>query len=48
MELETIKILFVITSLNRFNVVAADVSSAYIQAMVEEKVYTIAGQEFGP
>ena len=37
-----------IAALNLFNVVASDVASDYIQAMVIEKVYKIAGQEFGP
>ena len=48
MELETIWILFVIAALKRFDIVADDVASAYIQVMVGEKVYTISGQEFIP
>ena len=37
-----------IEELNKFYVLAADVASAYIQAMVGEKVYTIAGHELVP
>ena len=44
MELETILIIFIIAELNRFNFVSSDVDSAYIQAIVGEKVYTIDGQ----
>ena len=31
-----------------FNVISADVASAYLQSFACEKVYTIAGPEFGP
>lgn len=47
-ELETVRILFVIAALKKFKVVAADVASAYVQALTDELVYAIAGQEFGP
>jgi hypothetical protein len=46
-NLETVRILFVTAALMELNVVAADVSSAYIQAYTSEKVFTIAGPEFG-
>jgi len=32
----------------RKKVIAADVASAYVQALTGELVYAIAGQEFGP
>jgi hypothetical protein len=47
-NLETIRIAFVIAALNNYKVIAADVSSAYIQANTIEKVYVVAGPEFGP
>ncbi len=47
-ELETIRILFAIAIIACLKCVAGDVASAYIQAFTNEKVYTIAGQEFGP
>ena len=47
MNLETIRIAFVAAVLYALKVIAADVSSAYIQAMTIEKVYTTAGPEFG-
>ena len=48
MELETIRILFVISALKLFNVVPADVASTNIQVMFGEKLQTITGQELGP
>ena len=47
-ELETIRILFVISALKLFNVVPADVASTNIQVMFGEKLQTITGQELGP
>jgi len=47
-ELETVKILFVVAALKKFKVIAADVASAYVQSLTGELVYAIAGQEFGP
>jgi len=44
--LETVRILFVIAALKKFKVIAADVASAYVQALPGELVYAIAGQEF--
>jgi hypothetical protein len=46
-NLETVRILFVVAALMELDVVAADVGSAYIQAYTSEKVYAIAGPEFG-
>ena len=47
-ELETVRILFVIAALKKFKAIAADVASAYVQTLTSELVYAIAGQEFGP
>ena len=46
--METVRILFVIVALKKFKVIAADVASTYVQALTDELVYTIAGQEIGP
>jgi hypothetical protein len=46
-NLETVRILFLTASLMDLDVVAADVGNAYIQAYTSEKVFTIAGPEFG-
>jgi hypothetical protein len=46
-NLETVRILFLIAAHMELDVVAADVGNAYIQAYTSEKVYTIAGPEFG-
>jgi len=35
-ELETVRILFVIAALKKFKVIAADVASAYVQALTGE------------
>ena len=47
-ELEIVRILFVITAVKKFKVIAADVASAHVQALTGELVYAIARQEFGP
>ena len=47
-NLETIRIALVAAVLYHLKVIAADVSSAYIQAVTIEKVYTTAGPEVGP
>ena len=47
-NLETIRIAFTIASILNYTIVAADIISAYIQAKTTEKVYAIAGPEFGP
>jgi len=47
-ELETVRVLFVVAALKKFKVIAADVASAYVQALTGELVYAIAGHEFGP
>ena len=45
--LDTIRCIFIVSVLMDLQVVAADIGSAYIQAKTKEKVYTIAGPEFG-
>jgi hypothetical protein len=39
--------MFTITTLNDLDLLAGDVQNAYINAKTAEKVYTIAGPEFG-
>jgi len=47
-NLETVRIAFVAAALMELQVIAADIGSAYLNAFTSEKVYTIAGPEFGP
>ena len=47
-SLDLIKFLFLAADLQELKATAADVASAYIQAYTREKVYAIAGPEFGP
>ena len=35
-------------ALNDLNILSADIQNAYLSAPVKEKLYTIAGKEFGP
>jgi Reverse transcriptase (RNA-dependent DNA polymerase) len=44
---ESVRITLFLTSLDELEVSAADVGNAYINAKCREKVYTIAGKEFG-
>lgn len=44
---ESVRIMFTIAALNDLDLLAADVQNAYINAKMAEKVYTIAGPEFG-
>ena len=46
-ELETVRTAFIARELYDLEVITADIASAYIQADTCEKVYTIAGPEFG-
>jgi hypothetical protein len=41
-------IAFTIAALNNLKILAADVQNAYLNAPTKEKLYTIAGLEFGP
>ena len=45
--METIRLAFLIASLNGLQVCAADVSTAFLYGKTREKVYVIAGPEFG-
>ena len=44
---DSIRIAFLTAALNNLNILAADVQNAYLNAPTDEKVYTIAGLEFG-
>jgi hypothetical protein len=44
---ESVRIMFLIAALNDLDILGADVQNAYINAKTEERVYTIAGPEFG-
>jgi hypothetical protein len=45
---DSIRIAFLIAALNDLEILSADISGAYLNAPCGEKVYTIAGKEFGP
>lgn len=47
-ELETIKIDFVVAALKKMKVIAANITSAYIQPLTKELVFTIVNPKFGP
>jgi hypothetical protein len=44
---ESVRVMFLITTLNDLDILGADVQNAYINAKTCEKVYTTAGPEFG-
>ena len=44
---DSVRIAFLIAALNGLDVCAADVGNAYLNAPTREKVYTVAGKEFG-
>lgn len=44
---ESVRIAFLVAALNDLDICAADVTNAYINAPCREKIYTIAGPEFG-
>jgi len=44
---ESIRIGFMLASLNELNILSADVSGAYLNALCAENIYTILGDEFG-
>lgn len=46
-SLDTVRLAFIAAELMGMDIVAADIGSAYIQAQTKERVYTIAGPEFG-
>jgi hypothetical protein len=45
---ESVRIAFMLAALNGVEVKVADLSNAYLNAPVREKIYTICGPEFGP
>ena len=45
--METIRIVFILAALNNLQVCAADISPAFLYGKTREKVYIIAGKEFG-
>ena len=45
--METIRIVFILAALNNLQECAADISTAYMYGKTREKVYIIAGKEFG-
>ena len=46
-SMETVRICFTLAKLNRLNVCAGDIGNAYFYGKTKEKVYVIAGPEFG-
>ena len=47
-RLDTVKVLFMTLYTMGLKCLMGDINSAYIQAYTKEKIYTIAGPEFGP
>ena len=45
---ETVRIAFLLAALNGLAICAADIGNAYLNADCKEKIYTVAGKEFGP
>ncbi len=46
--METIRLGFLLASMNNLDVCAADIGNAFLYGKTQEKVYIIAGAEFGP
>ena len=46
-SMDTIRLSFVLGAMNNLEVCAADISTAFLHGKTREKVYVIAGQEFG-
>ena len=46
-NLEVVRMVFLIAILNDLQVIAGDISSAYLQSFTCEKIYTVLGEEFG-
>ena len=44
---ESVHIAFLLTALNDLDVIMSDVGNVYLHAKTNEKVYSVAGQEFG-
>ena len=45
---DSVRLFFLLAALNDLNILSADIQNAYLSAPVKEKLYTIAGKEFGP
>jgi hypothetical protein len=45
---DTVRLFFLMAALHDTDVLSADIQNAYLNAPVREKLYTIAGKEFGP
>jgi Reverse transcriptase (RNA-dependent DNA polymerase) len=45
---DSIRIAFLVAAINDLEILSANVAGAYLNAKAKEKVYTIAGKEFGP
>ena len=45
---DTVRMFFLLAALHDTDILSADIQNAYINAPVKEKLYTIAGKEFGP
>ena len=46
-SMETVRICFTLAKLNRLNVFAGDIGNVYLYDKTKEKVYVIAGPEYG-
>ena len=46
-SMETVRMAFVLGALNNLEVCAADISTAFLYGITREKVYIVAGKEFG-
>ena len=44
---ETVRIAILLTTLNDLDICAADIGNAYLNVDCAEKLYTVAGKEFG-
>ena len=45
---DTVRLFFLLAALHDTAILSADIQNAYLNAPVKEKLYTIAGKEFGP
>ena len=45
---DTVRLFFLLAALHDTNILSADIQNAYLNAPVKERIYTIAGKEFGP
>ena len=44
---DSVRIAFLIAALNNLDIMSADISNAYLNAPNKEKIWTVAGHEFG-